>query len=78
MPAVTSVAASPYTVTWHGALAINHGCHGVISSHARAELAVAAAKRQRDALRPLTGGCRALFYYSIVDARTGEVLTTVH
>lgn len=78
MAARQSVARNPYTVTWSGAIALLHGKHGVLSSHARPELAVKAAKRQRDALASLWGGSRPWFIYSIVDARTGAVLTTIH
>lgn len=78
MPAALGVARSPYTVTWRGAIAILHSQHGVLSSHRRLDLAVAAARRQRDDLASLWGSGRSWFIYTIVDARNGDVLKTIH
>jgi len=63
-------------VQWRGAVGILHDHHGILSTHARPELALARALRWRDSMREVYGSYQPWFMWSIVDRRTGEIIRT--
>jgi hypothetical protein len=71
------VARRPYAATWYGNVTALAGRRGVISVHARANLALAACQRQRDALRGFWGAYKPWFAYAVIDRRTGDTIHTV-
>lgn len=71
------VARLPYVATWRGNVAAMEGRHGELSAHRTPKAALAACKRQRDALRDFWGAYKPWFAYAVVDRRTGETLHTI-
>lgn len=71
------VASQPFVVTWMGNVAPLRTNKGELSAHRTVNAATRAAKRQRDALRPMWGGSAPWFIYRIIDARDGSVVALI-
>lgn len=78
MPQYRGAAEKPYAAIWRGRITPLIGQRGVLSVHARPDLAAKSARRQRDALQNLWGAQQPMFLYQIVDRRSGEVLDVIH
>lgn len=78
MPKYAGAASKPYAAVWKGRVKLLIGRGGVLSVHARLDLAVKSATRQRDSLQDLWGGRQPYFLYQVIDRRTGEVLAVIH
>lgn len=67
----------PYAATWMGAIGPLMGQRGVLSVHARADLAILACLRSRAAVAQLRNGRGIWFHYQVIDRRSGEVIEFV-
>jgi hypothetical protein len=77
VPRFAGAATKPYAACWRGAVGILHGHQGVLSVHARPDLAVNSARRSRDAIRGLWGAYQPWFLWSVVDRRSGETIQLI-
>lgn len=67
----------PYVARWVRDLPGDDGGSGDLSAHGTVGLAQKAARRQRDALRPMWGAYKPLFYYQVIDSRDGSVVAFI-
>lgn len=73
-----ATSAYPYVVRWQLMIPGLRGHTGVLSAHRKPDLAIKAALRSCRAIQDLWGGDWPWFRYTVVDARSGEIIKTIY